>query len=149
MPVSLNFQRQVEPLGRYPVDLHGKTPMEGAMENWTNAKLCDVANLVLGVVLLFSPWIFGFDSGKVSANANITGLVIAVLAVAALAAYAVWEEWLNLVVGLWAMVSPWVLGFQGTTAMTVHVVIGAAVAILAVIELWMMSQIPPRLTTGR
>jgi hypothetical protein len=123
--------------------------MEGAMENWTNAKLCDVANLVLGAVLLFSPWIFGFDSGKVSANANITGLVIAVLAVAALAAYAVWEEWLNLVVGLWAMVSPWVLGFQGTTAMIVHVVIGAAVAILAVIELWMMSQIPPRLTTGR
>ncbi|OKO70560.1 SPW repeat-containing protein, partial [Bradyrhizobium sp. NAS80.1] len=27
--------------------------------------------------------------------------------------------------------------------------IGAAVAILAAIELWMMSQIPPRLTTGR
>ena len=53
---------------------------------------------------------------------------------------------------LWAalvFLSPWVLGFQGTTAMTVHVVIGAAVAILAVIELWMMSQIPPRLTTGR
>jgi SPW repeat len=123
--------------------------MEGVMENWTNAKYCDVANLVLGAVLLFSPWIFGFDAGKVSANANITGLVIAVLAIAALAAYAVWEEWLNLVVGLWALVSPWVLGFQGTTAMTVHVVIGAAVAILAVVELWMMSQIPPRLTTGR
>jgi hypothetical protein len=60
----------------------------------------------------------------------------------------VWEEWLNLIVGLWALVSPWVLGFQGTTAMTVHVIIGAAVAILAAIELWMMSQIPPRLTTG-
>jgi hypothetical protein len=27
--------------------------------------------------------------------------------------------------------------------------LGAAVAILAAIELWMMSQIPPRLTTGR
>jgi hypothetical protein len=35
-----------------------------------------------------------------------------------------------------------------TTAMTVHVIIGAVVAILAAIELWMMSQIPPRLTTG-
>jgi hypothetical protein len=29
------------------------------------------------------------------------------------------------------------------------VIIGAAVAILAAIELWMMSQVPPRLTTGR
>jgi hypothetical protein len=31
----------------------------------------------------------------------------------------------------------------------VHVIIGAAVAILAAVELWMMSQIPPRLTLNR
>ena len=117
--------------------------------NWTNARLCDVANLILGAFLVFSPWMLGFDAGMVSQNAYISGIVIAVLAIAALAAFAVWEEWLNLIVGLWVLVSPWVLGFQGTTAMTVHVIIGAAVAILAAIELWMMSQIPPRLTTHR
>jgi len=119
------------------------------MENWTNAKLCDVANLILGGVLFFSPWIFGFDAGRASENAHIAGIVIAVLAIAALAAFAIWEEWLNLIVGLWTLVSPWVLGFQGTKAMTVTVVIGIAVAILAAIELWIMSQNPPRLTTGR
>lgn len=27
------------------------------MENWTDARLCDVANLILGAVLFFSPWI--------------------------------------------------------------------------------------------
>jgi SPW repeat len=123
--------------------------MEGVMENWTNARLCDVANLILGAILFLSPWMFGFDAGRASENANIAGIVIAALAIAALAAFAIWEEWLNLIVGLWTLVSPWVLGFQGTTAMTVHVVIGAAVAIIAAIELWMMSQIPPRLTTGR
>jgi hypothetical protein len=125
--------------------------MEDVMENWTNwtnAKLCDVANLVLGAVLFVSPWMFGFEVGKVSQNAMATGLVIAILAIAALAAFAVWEEWLNLIVGLWALVSPWVLGFQGT-AMTVHVLIGAAVAVLAAVELWLTSQQPPRLTTGR
>jgi len=116
------------------------------MENWTNAKLCDVANLILGAVLLVSPWIFGF-TGPASENANVAGIAIAVLAIAALAAFAVWEEWLNLIVGLWTLASPWVLGFQGTTAMTVHVLIGAAVAVLAAIEIWMMSQNPPRLTT--
>ncbi|WP_354124283.1 SPW repeat protein [Bradyrhizobium sp. LA6.10] len=105
--------------------------------------------MILGAFLFVSPWIFGFDAGTVSQNAYITGIAIAILAIAALAAFAVWEEWLNLIVGLWAFVSPWVLGFQGTTAMTVHVIIGAAVAILAAIELWMMSQIPPRLTSGR
>src|SRR5918992_2898696 len=113
--------------------------MEDAMENWSNAKLCDVGNLVLGAILFFSPWMFGFDAGTVSTNAYLTGLVIAIIAIAALAAFAVWEEWLNLIVGLWALVSPWVLGFQGTTAMTVHVLIGAAVAVLAAIEIWLMT----------
>ena len=119
------------------------------MENWTNAKLCDVANLVLGAILFVSPWIFGFSAGAASQNAMIVGIVIAALAIAALAAFAVWEEWLNLAVGLWALISPWVLGFQGTTAMTVHVLIGIAVAALAAIEIWLTTQNPPRLTTGR
>src|SRR6266568_929761 len=117
--------------------------MENWMENWTNAKLCDVANLVLGAFLFCSPWMFGFDAGKVSENAFVSGIVIAALAV-----FAVWEEWLNLIVGLWVLISPWVLGFQGTTAMTVHVIVGAAVAILAAIEIWILSQNPPRLTTS-
>ncbi len=120
------------------------------METWSNAKLCDVANLILGAVLFFSPWIFAFEAGKMSQNATIAGIVIVVLAIAALSAFAVWEEWLNLIVGLWTLVSPWVLGFQGsTTPMTVHVIIGALVAILAAVELWIMSQTPPRLTTMR
>src|SRR5437868_4485779 len=128
--------------------------MEGKMmkdfiKDWTNARLCDVANLILGAFLFFSPWIFGYAGSTAAENANIVGIVIAVLAIAALAAFAIWEEWLNLIVGLWTLVSPWVLGFQGTTAMTVHVVIGIAVAILAAVELWLLSQFPPRLTTSR
>jgi hypothetical protein len=119
------------------------------MSEWTNARYCDVANLVLGAILFFSPWLFAFASGVQTQNAYITGLAIVVLAIAALAAFAVWEEWLNLIVGLWAVVSPWVLGFQGTTAMTVHVVIGILVAILAAVELWMMYQNPPHQTASR
>jgi len=124
--------------------------MEPVMDNWTNAKWCDVANLILGAILFFSPWILGFDAGKVSQNAYIAGIVIAVLAIGALAAFAVWEEWLNLIVGLWVLVSPWVLSFDGTTRpMAIHVVIGIAVAVLAAIEIWMTSQAPPRLTASR
>lgn len=120
------------------------------MENWTNAKWCDVANLILGAFLFFSPWIFGFDAGPASQNAYVAGIVIAILAIAALAAFAVWEEWLNLIVGLWTLIAPWVLGFQAAkTAMAVHVVVGILVAVLAAVEIWMMSQNPPRLTTSR
>ena len=46
------------------------------------------------------------------------------------------------------LVSPWVLGFQGTTRpMAVHVVVGIVVAVLAAIEIWMTA--PPRLTASR
>jgi hypothetical protein len=123
--------------------------MEDVMENWTNAKLCDVANLILGAILFVSPWVFGFDAGRASGNAYIAGIVIVALAIAALAAFAIWEEWLNLIVGLWTLVSPWLLGFQHTGAMPVHVAIGAAVVILAAIEIWITSQHPPRLTANR
>jgi hypothetical protein len=115
---------------------------------WTNRKLCDVVNLILGIILFLSPWMFGFEAGSASQNAHVSGIVIAVLSIAALAAFTEWEEWLNLVVGLWVLVSPWILGFQGSKAMTVHVVIGAIVAILAAIELWLLHQNPPRLTTS-
>jgi len=120
------------------------------MKDWTNARYCDVANLILGAFLFFSPWIFGFGGTKAAENANIVGVIIAVLAIAALAAFAVWEEWLNLIVGLWTLISPWVVGFHDNTkAMTVSVVVGILVAILAAVEIWMTSSMPPRLTTGR
>jgi hypothetical protein len=118
-------------------------------DEWTNAKYCDVANLVLGAILFISPWLFAFEAGAASQNAIISGVVIALLSIAALTAFAVWEEWLNLIVGLWVIVSPWILGFVATTAMTVHLIIGLIVAVLAAVELWLMYQNPPRQTATR
>ena len=114
------------------------------MNEWSNAKCCDVANLILGAILLVSPWALDFSSGAPSNNALISGLIIVVIATAALTAFAFWEEWLNLIMGIWVLVSPWVLGFTGTTAMRVHLVIGIVVAVLAGIELWLLYQRPPR-----
>jgi hypothetical protein len=118
------------------------------MNEWSNAKLCDVANLILGAILLVSPWIFGFPSGAASQNAFVSGIVIAAISIAALTAFAVWEEWLNLILGIWVLVSPWVLGFAGTTAMQVHIVIGVIVAVLAALEIWLLYQRPPRRTAA-
>jgi hypothetical protein len=129
--------RQVVPMARIGHPAAIGLEMEVAME-WRNERVCDVLNLVLGALLFFSPWIFGFAPGAQSQNAMISGFIIAVLSVAALAAFAEWEEWLNLVVGLWVLVSPWVLEFANTTAMWVHIVIGIIVAVVAAIEVWMM-----------
>jgi hypothetical protein len=49
------------------------------MNEGNNAKLCDVANLILGAILLVSPWTLGFPSGAPSQNAFVSGIIIAVI----------------------------------------------------------------------
>jgi hypothetical protein len=115
------------------------------MDEWSSAKLCDVANLILGMVLFFSPWLFNLSTGAQWQTASIVGIVIAVLSIAALAAFAEWEEWLNLIAGLWLIVSPWMLGFQDGDAMTIDVAIGIAVAALAAFEIWLTHAAQPRI----
>jgi SPW repeat-containing protein len=106
------------------------------MAEWSRSRLCDVVNFSLGTMLFFSPWLFSLSLGTPRQTAAIAGLLIAVLSIAALTAFAVWEEWLNVIVGLWLIASPWLLGFQGSDAMTIDVVIGTVVAALAAFEAW-------------
>jgi hypothetical protein len=106
------------------------------MDDWSSVRLCDVGNLLLSGVLFFSPWTFGLSTGAQIQTASIVGIIIAVLSIAALAAFAVWEEWVILIAGLTLMVSPWMLGFQDSQAMTIDVAIGVSVAVLAAFEAW-------------
>jgi hypothetical protein len=106
------------------------------MDDWSSVRLCDVGNLLLSGILFFSPWMFDLSTGAQIQTASTVGIIIAVLSIAALAAFAVWEEWLVLISGLALMVSPWLLGFQDTQAMTIDVAIGVSVAVLAAFEAW-------------
>ena len=118
------------------------------MDKWRNSAICDVVNLILGVFLFLSPWLFYLPPSVESWNAWAGGGVIAILSIAALSAFAEWEEWLNLIVGLWILVSPWALNFSDSTdAMRTDVIIGATVAVIAAIELWIFHRSPPRLAS--
>lgn len=101
-------------------------------------KLSDLVNLLLGVGLFVSPWVFGFTNvNAASWNAWISGALIAALAAAALWLFAEWEEWLTLIVGVWVAISPWLAHFstQNTTA-TLHVIGGIVVAVIAAVRIW-------------
>src|SRR6476620_11653139 len=80
---------------------------EAVMDDWSSAKFGDVANLILGMILFFSPWLFGLSAGAQWQTASVIGIFIAVSSIAALAAFAVWEECVNLGAGLILIVSPW------------------------------------------
>jgi len=57
------------------------------MDDWSSAKLCDVADLILGMILFFSPWLFDLSTGVQWQAASTIGILIAVLSIAALAGY--------------------------------------------------------------
>jgi hypothetical protein len=69
-------------------------------------------------------------------DAWVSGALIVLFSIASFIAFSEWEEWGIAIVGLWLILSPWVLGFQNATAMKVNVGIGMFVAYLAAIELF-------------
>jgi hypothetical protein len=113
---------------------------EAVMDEWSSAKLCDVANLILGMILFFSPWLFALPAGAPRQIASIIGIFIAVSSIAALAAFALWEEWLNLIAGAALIASPWLLGFQDSDAMAIDALIGTFVVLLAAVMVWFTAE---------
>ena len=91
----------------------------------------DWGNLVLGVWLFISPFIgIGVTNDIAAWNSYVAGLVVAVFAIAALAHRYLWEEWLNLIIGIWIVVSPFMLHFTEQTGPTWNlVIVGLLIAI--------------------
>ena len=98
----------------------------------------DWVNLILAVCLFISPWVVGFVAERTPTwNAWVVALALGVLAITALSAFAEWEEWANLVLGLWLIASPWLLGFAGSAAaMRTSVILGVLVAAVSAWAVW-------------
>lgn len=108
----------------------------------------DWTNVILGLWIVASPWVLqhamsaaGVMAGEaptgeatqaVMWNMYIVGALIAATAGAALILFQTWEEWTNIVLGGWLLVSPWILGFSSVTALMWNaVIVGAIVVVLA------------------
>jgi hypothetical protein len=121
------------------VAMDAKTPRPSAEAPQNPGEtLADIADLYLGGFLSQAPIMLGFESGPENVNAHLVGVAIIGLAIAAIFAHLDLEEWLNLALGLWLVVSPWVLHFESGAAKDTHVIVGILVAGLAALELWIM-----------
>ena len=77
------------------------------------AKPQDWVNLVLAVLLFISPWALGYTEHiQAARTAWASGLVIGFIALAAIVQFSEWEEWLNLLLGVWLIFAPWIVGFS-------------------------------------
>lgn len=73
----------------------------------------DWVGLILGVLLFLSPWIVGFSgAASAAASAWVIGVITVVLFGVALSKPDhEWEEWVNLVLAVLLLISPFALGF--------------------------------------
>ncbi len=95
-------------------------------EDW-----CDWA---LGIWLVLSPWALRFEfEPTATRNAVIVGALVIFAEVVTLSVFRVWEEWINVALGAWLVISPWVLGVGGV-AQANFVVVGAIIAALAIYQ---------------
>jgi hypothetical protein len=109
--------------------------------NLNNESVLDLYNILLAVVLFSSPWFFAHASRTADLDLRLSAAAIICLSLAAMIAFSTWEEWINLALGLWLVVSPWLLGFAHTRAMHLSIGIGAAIAFLAGLELWLRYEV--------
>lgn len=97
----------------------------------TDRRWQDWVMLVLGLWLILSPFVLGYPdyTGIAAMNSYILGIAVAVFAIAALIRPQMWEEWVNLVLGLWLIIAPLVLGFRAeTVAVANHFIVGLLIA---------------------
>ena len=96
-------------------------------EDW-----CDWA---LGIWLCLSPWVLTYWQDPIATrNAVIVGFLIIFAEVVTLSWFRPWEEWINLALGAYLAVSPWLLGITEAVPKMNFVTVGLLVVGLALYE---------------
>jgi hypothetical protein len=113
----------------------------GGWQNWIN--------LLLGIWLFISPWILQFGTnapsqpvaganaidavGAAAWNAWISAIAVFIVAATALSRMSFWPERVNVILGIWIFVAPWVLGFAWgvPNANWDHWIVGALVFLIS------------------
>jgi len=97
----------------------------------------DYIGIILGILIGLSPWLTG-GQVKLLATGNAVAVGVMVLAFAAFELVDLnrSEEVGEIVLGLWLIASPFVLNYVESQLAIWHFALGAAVVVLAALELW-------------
>jgi hypothetical protein len=83
----------------------------------------DTANLILGSWLSASPWLLGYLGTTAAWNAYALGSAIVLFALLAAYMPKAWQEVINTLLGVWLVVSPFVLNFSDMSTVALHTVV--------------------------
>lgn len=106
----------------------------------TNKRWQDWVSLILGIWLFFSPWLLDFRSSMPAQSWNffIVGIAFIVFAGYALNLRTIWEEWVNLALGVWMIISPWALGYSANAAARDDAI--AVGIIVGLLSIWSLAE---------
>ncbi|QRM27711.1 SPW repeat protein [Microvirga sp. VF16] len=105
------------------------------MRNEGPSKGLEWTNLLLGIGLACAGFVLA-ELPAAAWNAGIVGTLIGCCSAAALYRYGDWAEWSNLILGCWAVIAPFLLGFGSVqTPMWTHVLIGLCIVTIATMQL--------------
>lgn len=108
-----------------------RTGFMGVHRTWE-----DWAGIGLGALIVLTPvFADATPSQAITLNAAIIGTAVLVLAAFTLVSLRRGEEIAEFLCGLWLMASPYIFSYAGQLAIW-HYVLGAVVALLALLELW-------------
>lgn len=89
-------------------------------------------NLILGIWLFVSPWVYGAYTNPNAWNSWIVGALIAIIAAVRLGTRAP-VSWINAVLAVWVFFSPWIYGYTINTGRFINsLCVGVVVFILAI-----------------
>lgn len=98
----------------------------------SQVRLASGLNFIAGIYLLISAWIGGVNAGN-HANGIIAGIVVAVLAATRFSgATGPWASWIDALIGVWLIISPWVYGYAGSGMEWNSIVVGIIMVVLGV-----------------
>ncbi len=105
------------------------------MEHEGHIRTLSGINVLAGIWLIISPFIFAFSGNLVAMwNDIIVGAIIGIIALvsASRPLRTSGLNWVNAVLGVWTLFAPFVIAFSTMAALWNNIIVGAIVAVLAV-----------------
>jgi len=97
----------------------------------------DWSSLAIATILLLAPWILHYTSWMATLATSFSAAILLLLSAVAFAEIDDSETPEYFIVGVWLLVSPWILGFwPDTRALLVHLLVGGVLVAYAAWEIW-------------
>lgn len=102
------------------------------MEHVKHLKISSGINILIGLWMIASPFIFGYTFASTAMwNSIIFGILIAIIAIIKVTnpASVTWLSWVNTIIGLWLILSAFIISFPYYDAQINNVIAGILVVI--------------------